>query len=463
MRQTIVIVGAGFSGSVLATSLLRHHPPPSPTDIVLIERGPRIARGVAYASHEVPYVLNVPAGRLSVDPRDPLQFLKFVRQVYREADAEDFVPRSLYGDYLHEVLDQAERSAPAHVTLRRVFGEVTAISRPATLGEMAKPLLATLADGSAIAADRVVLALGNPPSPLHAWARGLSNHPAYVHDPWRMPKSLRAQDSVLIVGSGLTMVDVALSLSLESGEVPMLRTISRHGLLPLGQTIFRPTAVQGSGAGLLSHASSIRRVFAATRALAREVELRGGDWREVVTFVRHLAPELWRALPSAERRRFLRHAQSYWDIHRHRLPSHMAQRIDDMRRSGRLRMYAGRIRQLVPEGDELRVVWRRRGRSENESFAVNVVINATGPDYAIKRSSDPLVRSLQAQGLVSADDLDLGLRTGPNGACLSAEGVPSRELFYLGPMLRADHWEATAAPELRAHAERLARHLAASG
>jgi uncharacterized NAD(P)/FAD-binding protein YdhS len=323
-----------------------------------------------------------------------------------------------------------------------------------------KPLLATLADGRSIPADRVVLALGNPPSALHAWARGLSNHPAYVHDPWRMPKSLRAQHSVLIVGSGLTMVDVALALSLEGGEVPMVRTISRHGLLPLGQTIFRPTAVQGSGEALLSNASSIRRVFAASRALAREVQRMGGDWREVVTFVRHLAPELWRALPAAERRRFLRHAQSYWDIHRHRLPPRMAQRIDHMRRSGRLHIYAGRIRQLVPEGDELRVVWRRRGSTENESFAVNAVINATGPDFAIKRSSDPLIQSLRASGLVSSDDLDLGLRTGPNGACVSADGIPSQELFYLGPMLRADHWEATAAPELRAHAERLARHLA---
>jgi uncharacterized NAD(P)/FAD-binding protein YdhS len=459
MRQTIVIVGAGFSGSVLAATLLRL-PPPSATDIVLIERGARIARGVAYASHEVPYVLNVPAGRLSVDPTDPLQFLTFVRQVYPEADAEDFVPRSLYGDYLRDVLDQAERAAPRHVTLRRVFGEVTAIVRAPLAGGTDKTLLAILADGSSIPADRVVLALGNPPSAVHSWARGLSNHPAYVHDPWLMPKSLRARDSVLIVGSGLTMVDVALALSLEGGELPMVRSISRHGLLPLGQTIFRPTAVQGSGEVLLSHASSIRRVIAATRRLAREVERMGGDWREVVTFVRHLAPELWRALPAAERRRFLRHAQAYWDIHRHRLPPRMAQRIDHMRRSGRLQIYAGRIRQLVPEGDELRVVWRRRGRSENESFAVNAVINATGPDYAIRRSADPLIRSLCAAGLVSADDFDLGLRTGLNGACLSVDGIPSQELFYLGPMLRADHWEATAAPELRAHAERLARHLA---
>jgi uncharacterized NAD(P)/FAD-binding protein YdhS len=461
MTQTILIVGAGFCGSVLATSLLRR-PPAIPTDIVLVERGTCIARGVAYASHEVPYVLNVPAGRLSVDSQDPMQFLKFARQVYPDADAEDFVPRSVYGDYLQEVLDQAERSAPPHVALRRMFGDVTHIE-PAPRLDATKPLVAALADGSSINADRIVLALGNLPSPVHSWARGLSNHPAYVHDPWRLPKPLRAEHSVLIVGSGLTMVDVALALSLEGGEVPMVRSISRHGLLPLGQTIFRPTALQGSGENLLSAASSIRRVVSASRSLAREVEGLGGDWREVVTFIRHLAPELWRILPPVERRRFLRHAQCYWDIHRHRLPPRMAQRIDHMRRSGRLEIHAGRIRQLVPEGNELRVVWRRRGGGENESFAVNAVINATGPDYAVRRSADPLLRSLAEQGLVLADELDLGLRTGPNGACISADGAVSRDLFYLGPMLRADHWEATAAPELRAHAEKLAHHLAGSG
>jgi uncharacterized NAD(P)/FAD-binding protein YdhS len=201
-------------------------------------------------------------------------------------------------------------------------------------------------------------------------------------------------------------------------------------------------------------------VLAASRALASEVERLGGDWREVVTFIRHLAPELWQRLPERERRRFLRHLQSYWDVHRHRLPPRMGTRIDHMRRSGRLKVHAGRIQQLIPEGDELRVVWRRRGGRENESFAVNAVINATGPDYVLRRSADPLVRSLRAQGLVFEDKLDLGLCTAANGACLSRSGVPSERLFYLGPMLRADHWEATAAPELCRHAQQLAQHLA---
>jgi uncharacterized NAD(P)/FAD-binding protein YdhS len=454
MPQTIVIVGAGFCGSVLASNLLRR-PPADDTDIVLIERGTAIARGVAYASHDVPYILNVPAGRLSVDPQDPLEFLRFVRQSHPDADAEDFMPRALYGEYLQDTLDRAERSAPAGVRLRRQFGEVTRISRAS--GD--RPLLVHVDGRESIAAHRVVLALGNPPPTVHAWARGLLHHPAYFQDPWRVPKSFGAGQSVLIVGTGLTMVDVALSLSLEGGQMPLVRSISRHGLLPLGQTIFRPKAVQGEDEALLSNASSIRRVMMLTRGLAERVEKLGGDWREVVTFIRHIAPQLWARLSERERRRFLRHVQCYWDVHRHRVPPGMAARIDHMRRSGRLKVYAGRIRELVPEGNELRVMWRRRGSGETESFAVNAVINSTGPDYVLKRSPDPLFRALRAEGLVAEDPLNLGLRTARFGACVSAEGVASPHLFYLGPMLRADHWEATAAPELRTHAERLSRHL----
>jgi uncharacterized NAD(P)/FAD-binding protein YdhS len=452
MRQTIVIVGAGFCGSVLAANLLRT---PGQRDIVLIERATSIGRGVAYASHDVPYVLNVPAGRLSVRPDDPLHFLRYVRQFHPDADGEDFMPRSMYGDYLQQVLDEAEQAAPSGVVLERVFGEVTAIER----AEGDKPLLVEVTGHDPVGADRVVLALGNPPAAVHPWARGLLHHSAYIHDPWRMPRSLRAQHSVLIVGSGLTMVDVAFALSLDAGQMPVVRAISRHGLLPLGQTVFRPKAVQEDGGLLLSNAASIRRVLALSRELAARTEETGGDWREVVTFIRHLAPALWQRLPEPERRRFLRHLQSYWDVHRHRVPPSMAARIDHMRQSGRLTVDAGRILELIPEGHELRVMWRRRGSGENESFAVNAVVNATGPDYALRRSADLLVRSLRAAGLVSEDPLSLGLRTARHGACVGADGSASSHLFYLGPMLRADHWEATAVPELRAHAEQLARFL----
>jgi uncharacterized NAD(P)/FAD-binding protein YdhS len=466
MRNTIAIVGGGFCGTVLAANLLRR-PPAVATDIILMERGPAIGRGVAYAEREFPYLLNVPAARLSADSEDDLQFLQFARRRIADADGEDFLPRALYGDYLQDLLLRAERDAPAHVRLLRIAGEVRRIVPRGGGGGDGDgngngngTFVAEFSDRPPIAAERVILTLGNPPPVLLPWATAIRDHAAYRHDPWDLPKTLRAEHSVLIVGNGLTMADVASALTQDAARAPALHTISRHGVVPLPQTAFRASAVRGDGEALLAQAHSLRRVLAMTRELTREVELRGGDWREVVTFVRHLAPVLWQRLPDAEKRRFVRHLQVHWDAHRHRLPPQLAERLASLRRSGRLQVNAGRIDAVIPVGRQLQVSWRARGGSA-ATLTVDMLVNATGPNYALERSTDPLLASLRSAGLVSADPLNLGLRTARFGACVDAQGRAREHLYYLGPMLRADFWEVTAAAELRKHAEQLAAHLAA--
>jgi 2-polyprenyl-6-methoxyphenol hydroxylase-like FAD-dependent oxidoreductase len=74
MRERhVVIVGAGFSGTALAINLLRNAS--APLCIRLIDRE-QIARGVAYARRPFPYLLNVPAGRMSATVADPDEFLR---------------------------------------------------------------------------------------------------------------------------------------------------------------------------------------------------------------------------------------------------------------------------------------------------------------------------------------------------------------------------------------------------
>src|ERR1700677_190653 len=309
MRTTLVIVGAGFSGTVLAANLLRR-PPPDATDIVLVERGSAMGRGVAYAVREFPYLLNVPAARLSADSRDPLQFLRFAQHHVSDADGEDFLPRALYGDYLQDLLLQAERAAPAGIRLLRVFDEVRHLARH----DGARQFAVEFTGRAPIMADRVILALGNPPPPLLPWAAPIRDHAGYRHDPWDLPKTLSAEHSVLIVGNGLTMADAASALTQDANRTPTLHTISRRGLVSLPQTTFRPSAARGDGAALLECAGSLRRVLAAARELTREVEKKGGDWREAVTHIRHVAPALWPRLPLGEQRRFVRHLQADCDI-----------------------------------------------------------------------------------------------------------------------------------------------------
>jgi uncharacterized NAD(P)/FAD-binding protein YdhS len=455
MRKTIAIVGAGFSGTVLAANLLRL-PAARETDIVLIERGPVMGRGIAYAADEFPYLLNVPAARLSADSRDPQQFLRFANARLQSADGEDFLPRALYGDYLQNVLLEAERAAPPHIRLRRVFGEVTDILRT-----QSAPLAAHFKDRPPIHADSVVLALGNPPPAPQPWAADVLEHDAFRQDPRDLPKNLSEKHSVLIVGNGLTMADVASVLGGDSSRGPMLQTISRRGLLPRPQGIFHTGAVMG-GDALLACAQSLRQVLKACRAMVGEIEKLGGDWREAIGHIRSLAPVLWGKLPEIERRRFVRHVQTHWDIHRHRLPPQLATRIEHLRRAGRLHVSAGRIQHIAVMEHRLRVSWRPRGSAESKTLVADLVVNATGPNYSIERSRDPLTSALRTAGLITSDALQLGIRTASYGACLDANGRPAGNLYYLGPMLRADHWDATGAIELRGHAEKLAAHLAGS-
>jgi uncharacterized NAD(P)/FAD-binding protein YdhS len=456
MVYRIVIIGAGFSGTVLAANLLRQSSP-GHIAVTLVERGPVMGRGVAYAVRDWPYLLNVPAGRLSAVSSEPLQFLDYARRKLPQVDAEHYLPRELYGDYLEDLLRRAEREAPANVRLQRVLDEVTHMEP--RVGSA--PFRVNFLDYDSIEADCVVLASGSPPPQVMPWLAEVQNHVAYHPTPWSLPKSLGADHVVMILGNGLTMADAVFSLCDDPVRIPRLVSLSRRGLLPLPQTVFAPTAGSRLDASLLTDAMSARQLLASSRALARQSVEQGGDWREVVTSIRHLAPSLWANLPMIERRRFMRHLQSYWDVHRHRLPPEMWTRVESLQRSGRLQVNAGRMIDVQVEGDRLRMVWMPRGGDQLRSVLADIVVNALGPDYAVGRSHDPLLRSLLRAGLICEDDARLGIRTNAEGACLNAQGTPNHGFFYLGPMLRADHWEATAAAELRDHAERMARRLAA--
>lgn len=454
--RTIVIVGGGFCGTVLAANLLRR-PPPGPTRLVLIERDGAVGRGVAYADRGFPYLLNVPASRMSASTAAPNEFLEFVQRRIPNAGGEDFLPRALYGEYLQEFLMAAQLCAPSSVRLDVLHGEVTNVRRL----ERHLPLQVELRDGRKLTADDVVLALGNPKPASLAVTAPVVDHPAYVADPWSTELQFSRDQKILLIGSGLTAADVINAASSDSQRTPTLHALSRHGLVPPSQTAFRPDAFKGDGNALILAAStSLRGLTKSVRLLAREAESVGGDWREAITFVRNMAPTIWQRLSEHDRVRFLRHLRALWDVHRHRLPLQLIQRIDELRKTQRLHVHAGQLLRFADRGGLVEVTWRRRGTRSEHTEVFDRVVNCTGPDYAIARSTEPLWRSLVQCGLCVSDPLGLGLRTGPRGAVIDADGWPGPHLFYVGPMLRADLWEATAASELRVHAERLATLLA---
>ncbi len=456
--RVIAIVGAGFSGTTVAIRLLREaasRPPPRTTRIVLIDPREEIGAGVVYATRDYPYPLNVGAGQMSLDADEPRDFLDFARAQGIQAIESDYLPRQVYGEYLRARFAAAKAAAPRNVSCAH---RRTAVLRLQRAEEERWELW--LEDGTALRADDVVLALGNPPPARLPQLEPIERSERYIHDPWSIGAAGDIE-SVLLVGSGLTMIDAALRLAAIRPRVRRIHVLSRHGWLPSAQASeTRPACNPEVGAVLEDARGSTRRLLRAFSQLMQGVTDAGGDWREVLALARSQLPAHWQALDARERARFLRHARALWDIHRHRAPAAQLAALQTLSRMGVLEIHAGRLESARLVDDSVEVQWRPRGTSHSRAWLVDRVVNCTGPDGRTAKLANPLVRSLLTSGLIRGDELSLGIDVAADGRVVARDGNPVDRLYYVGPWLRARDWEATAVPELRVHAARLARHLA---
>lgn len=448
----VAVVGAGFSGVMTAVHLLRARAT-RPVHVFMVNRSGAMARGVAYGTQSPNHLLNVPAGRMSAFPDDPSHFLRYCQGRWPDTQPGTFVARSIYGEYLEDTLTEAVNGAAPN-TLERVVAEVRTIRPTDTNAEI------TLNDGRVLNVDRVVLAVGHhPPAHPSELSAEFVAGPFYVRDPWargsldRVPTHLPA----LLVGTGLTMFDVALDL--HPRGVPGAIAFSRRGLLPQPHDPTVPPAEPAHRPLDIEDASTIREYLAAVRRAVEAVEGNEGNWRQVVDSLRPITPQLWQRLSVEERERFLRHLRPFWDAHRHRAAPITVKAIEELQQSGWLTTKAARlVRVEVAEGG-VNVTLLPRGKEQPETLRVGCVINCTGPSSDVTTANDPLLGHLFATGLARPDPLRMGIDVTGDGAVVAADGSPSRVLGYVGPLLRARDGEGTAVPELRQHAARLAARL----
>ncbi|HEX6085582.1 MAG TPA: FAD/NAD(P)-binding protein [Thermoanaerobaculia bacterium] len=406
----VAIVGAGASGTLTAVQYARTGAGRG----ALIEAGARAARGLAYGTPYGAHLLNVPAARMSALPDDPSHFERWLHE--RGVDAT-FAPRALYGDYLAELLEETD--------ITRIGGTAVGMMRSGD------HWLISLHDDRTIAARNVVLALGNLPpyDPLP-----LASPPAeYVRDPWARGAAigLDAEAPVLLIGTGLTALDVAIALR-HHGHRGRITAVSRHGRVPQRHAPYtaRPLSVVPDD-------------FATPRGALRWVrrEIVHHDWRAVIDSLRPHTAAIWQRWTLAQRASFLRHARNLWDVHRHRAAPEVPIELEAVR---------GRILSLSP-GIEV--------HTDRGTYHAARVFNCTGPACDYARVDLPLVVQLRRDGFLTPDPLRLGVETADDGRLLSASGEPVPGLYTLGPLRRPALWESTAIPEIRAQAAALAQSL----
>ena len=425
----VVIVGGGFSGTMMAAQLCARG-----LRVTLIEGGGRAGQGTAYSTRDGVHLLNVPAEKMSAWPDRPGDF------VAAGHEAGAFAPRRDYGVYLRDILDRALADGVALIEAKAVSAVRDGEWRVA------------LDDGRTVTARALVLAQGNQsPEPMRVGA-GIDGA-RFVNNPWgqearaAIERAARDDGAVLIMGTGLTMIDLVLSLD-AAGHRGRIVALSRRGQVPRSHA-------PHEAAPVASDDVPQGNVVAVWRWLRQRSATVG--WHGAVDALRPHAQALWQGLSEREQRRFLRHARPYWDVHRHRIAPQVAGQLEQMIGDGRLEVVAGRITEMRHEGGGLLVSYSRRSkpselpRKQEGSF--DVVFNCTGPLGAMGRTCDPLLRQLIDGGMVAVDRLGMGLAV--DGDSLAGERV-----WALGPLTKGVFWEIVAVPDIREQVAQVADHIA---
>lgn len=432
----IAVVGAGFSGTLLAVNLARRG-----ARVVLVERDHRrLARGLAFGTSEPDHLLNVRASNMSAYPEDPGHFLRWMGYA-GTAQVNRFVPRLTYGYYLREQLLDLLASAPGRIAVKQ--------QEAVGIGQLDGAAVLHLDSGETIRCKAVVLALGNL-APAGLPVLGGIAPPVLIDNPWsaQVAANLDGAEHVLLVGTGLTAVDVVLSLD-RAGYRGRITALSRRGLAPHAH------AAQGPAPG------HVPRPEVRGSWLLRHVRQRAAQvgWREAVDELRPHTQSLWRLHDTAAQARFLRHLRPWWDIHRHRLAPPVAERIATLRAQGRLRVQAGRLLAVQMREGRAEVTWRPRGGHEARQMSADRIIICTGPEGDLRRCDHPLLSTLLAQGHVRGDAHQLGLDVDRNGRVINRDGVPQEQLYAVGPITKGEAWEVIAVPDIRRQVWELARYL----
>lgn len=446
MGSKVIIIGGGLSGSLLAMQLARS---PGGSEVVLIEKNPEfLGRGVAYQYDFTHQPLNVVAGGMGLFPDKPLDFVKWLEanhfrynHLIDQVSPEAFIPRKIFGDYVLENLEKIQQEVSERLQIR--------IDEAISIMDFGKRKTVVFASGNALHADHVILALGNfPPADLFATHNPVQNDPRYFASPWsdRVYSDIKGDEDILLVGSGLTAVDIVLGLIVRKfrGKVTML---SRRGVFPLPHDLTH----QAISITVPENYSPRKMLLWVRYLMRKNPEV---PWSVIIDGLRPYTQKIWLQWIVSDKQYFLKKIRPYWEIARHRIPSASSERLNNMMEKGQLVLKKGTIEEASVSSNGIEILYRSESGLNSQVF--QKVINCTGPESNYRKVRFPIIVDLIARGKVKIDELGLGIKCTPEGSIINDQGEVEQGIWCIGPMRKAVLWETTALRELREQSSALA-------
>jgi uncharacterized NAD(P)/FAD-binding protein YdhS len=460
MSLPIGVVGGGFTGAVFCVHLANTSN--VPLDIEIIEPREQVGFGLAYGSCGEEHRINVPSDRMSVFAEKPRDFTDWLElRGCTEADPAGGTPngdfystRTDFGLYVAHLFGTAAKGNRSGSRFRHRRQRVVAFE-PAD-----QHWRVHVDDGTTADYAQLVLAASHatPEFRVPIDAAALSR-PSLIANAWDREaiKALPRNANIGIIGTGLTMCDVVVTLRSHNHR-GLISTISRHGLVPRPHAGFSTTFDLFRSEPPPDNAVDLLRLL---RRRILDAEEAGETWHVVIDALRFHLAQYWPTLSLPERKKIARHLRTWWDVHRFRIAPQVDCLMTKGRKEGWLSVNAGRVHRIGVDGDRLNLEWTpKAGRRRTSSF--DAIVNCTGPDSDIGRSPNPMLREAAAAGHIRPDAFRTGIDVDEFGRVTAADGSVRRGLWAAGPIARAVVGEATGVPEASAHARVVAGSLAAT-
>ncbi|WP_280400069.1 FAD/NAD(P)-binding protein [Nocardia carnea] len=473
----IAIIGGGSAAVALLDALAVSGAATGerPGSVTVFEPSPWLWRGRPYAPDLDSVLVNAIPQLMSIRGGDVGHYLGWLGEqgaAYLDPRlGERLVPRALYGRYL---VDSAETALAA----LRAQGWDTAVVPDRVTGIRSHQggIVATTGKQEYRASRLVLCVGGGTPPDLY----GLAGSPGYIHDPYPLARTLGEippQSSVSVIGSGLTAVDIAVSLAAR-GHTGRIDLLSRTGTLPYvwqrpaprvfeyvtGERIAALHRAQGFvtwadladlGRAELTAAGESFDDFAAdlldtaadpVARLRHQIETiddPGIGRRLVRESVHRLGPAVWPLLRDGDRARLRQHFRTATAVASPMVPVN-AVTVLEMLDTGRLELTSG-VRVVAPVAGRFRIETAVGGRTSD------IVVNAVNPPpQAIPAAARSLVDSLVAGGLAARH---------PEGGVVPADP----RVHVLGDLAGGGSFVTTGIAGLAARAAFIAGALSASG
>lgn len=440
MINTIAIVGGGISGTLTVLNCIKQSQ--SPLKIIWFDANNQFCKGLAYSSSEELHLLNVRANNMSLFVDEPNHFVDWLKYLHPHFSDLDFVPRKIFGEYIQYTYDKL-KNANSLVSIIQVIEEVIDIKKNSNEFEVITT--------QTYQVQKLVLAFGNfLPAHPRSISQEFIDSENYFQNAFHsnLVKQIASKKHLTIIGSGLTMIDVVMSLYHHhfSGKITI---ISPHAYIPESHHQnplpgIKPFIEEKKTYSLLALLSLVNQQLKEAKKYALNLH-------SVIDVMRPHLQFIWLNFTLSEKQQFLRHLRHKWGVARHRAPNQSMAIFKQLQSSGVINLVKGKIADIKTIENTFEIHYINSNINQN-FIKTEFIINCTGPQSNYLQIPSILVQNLIKNQILMPDSINYGLKSDENGKIAA-------NIFTLGPPLKGILWESTAVPEIRLQAKELATKI----